>query len=248
MRHVASRCARVLTFGLTLLATAPAFAVPVTLEVFADGVSIGTADQTRLGCVDNSDGVSAHCYVEDIPYGDDYTLVNIDQLELTVDTDPVVTGTTVITNTFNTTQHITLLFTLPVVPILTPTLTGGSFRGTVTDRDGDGATLATFGPGTALYTALIDGNDWQSLYPDSQSVAAGQFLSSNIANTNFGSPIPSLPGPAVAASIGIRIDFTLTPFDSASFTSNHVVNPVPEPHTAGLLLLGLALIAKRRRS
>jgi hypothetical protein len=235
-----------LSLGLTLLASAPALAVPVTLEVFADGVSIGTADQTRLGCVDNPDGVSAHCYVEDLPYGDDYTRVNIDQLELDLDSDPVVTGTTALTNLFSTTQHITLLFTLPIAPITDPTLTGGSFRGTVTDRDGDGATLATFGPGTALYTALLDGADWQSLYPHSQSVAAGTFLSSNIASTSFGSPIPSLGGPPVTTSIGIRIDFTLTGFDSASFTSNHVV-VVPEPHTAGLLVLGLLLIAKRRR-
>jgi len=240
--------ARLLSLALVLFATAPAFAVPVTLDVFADGVHIGSADASRLGCVDNADGVSANCYVQDLPYGVDYPLVNIDEISLQVDSDPVVTGTTSITNTFGTTQHITLLFTLPIVPINTTTLTGGSFRGTVTDRDGDGATLATFGPGTALYTALLDGNDWQSLYPDSQSVAAGQFLSNNITNTNFGAPIPSLPGPSVLTSIGIRIDFTLTPFDSASFTSNHVVIPVPEPHTAGLLLLGLALIANRRRS
>ena len=240
-------CARLLSLGLTLLASAPALAIPVTLEVFADGVSIGTANETSLGCVDNPDGVSAHCYVADLPYGVEYPLVNIDTLELDLDSDPVVTGTTAITNTFSTTQHITLLFTLPITPIPGATLTGGSFRGTVTDRDGDGATLATFGPGTAFYTALIDGADWQTLYPHSQSVAAGQFLSSNVPSTNFGSPIPSLLGPPALTTIGIRLDFTLTPFDSASFTSNHVVNPVPEPQTAGLLLIGLALLAKRRR-
>ena len=128
---------------------------------------------------------------------------------LDLDSDPVVTGTTAITNTFSTTQHITLLFTLPITAIPGATLTGGSFRGTVTDRDGDGATLATFGPGTSFYTALIDGADWQTLYAHNQSVAAGQFLSSNVPSTNFGSPIPSLLGPPALTTIGIRIDFTL---------------------------------------
>lgn len=245
--RLARALACALVSGVTLFANAPALAIPVTLDVFADGVHIGTADETRLGCVDNPDGVSASCYVQDLPYGVEYPLVNIDEISLDIDSDPVVTGTTAITNTFSTTQHITLLFTLPIVAIPDATLTGGSFRGTVTDRDGDGATLATFGPGTSLYTALIDGADWQTLYAHNQSFAAGQFLSSNVTSTNFGSPIPSLPGPAALTTIGIRIDFTLTPFDSASFTSNHVVVPVPEPHTAGLLLIGLALLARQRR-
>lgn len=247
MRLRIPRSAFVLSVGLTLLATAPAQAIPFTLDVFADGVHIGSADESRLGCVNNPDGVSASCFVQDLPYGVEYPLVNIDEISLEIDSDPVVTGTTVITNTFSTTQHITLLFTLPVTAIPGATLTGGSFRGTVTDRDGDGATLATFGPGTSFYTAMIDGADWQSLYAHNQSVGAGQFLSSNVPSTNFGSPIPSLPGPPALTTIGIRLDFTLTPFDSASFTSNHVVIPVPEPQTAGLLLIGLALLAQRRR-
>jgi hypothetical protein len=248
MRLGFSRLALALSFGLVLFATAPALAIPVTLDVFADGVHIGTANQDNLGCTNNPDGVSANCFVQNLPYGTEYPLLNIDEISLHIDSDPVVTGTTVITNTFSTTQHITLLFTLPVTAIPGATLTGGSFRGTVTDRDGDGATLATFGPGSSLYTAMIDGADWQTLYQHNQSFSAGQFLSSNVSSTNFGSPIPSLLGPPALNTIGIRLDFTLTAFDSASFTSNHVVIPVPEPHTAGLLLIGLALLGKRRRS
>ena len=231
-----------------LLATSGAArAIPLSLQVYADGALIGDVDQTRLGCVDNPDGVSAVCNAANLEYGADYPLVSISIDNLVIDSDPVVTGTTGVTNLFGTTQQITLLFTLPVSPIPGGTLTGGSYRGSVTDNNGDGATIAA-PTGSALYTAMLDGSNWQQLYTAPNSFSAGLFLSSNIPSTNFGSPIPSLPGPAVASSIGIKLDFTLTGLDSASFTSNHVVQPVPEPSTAALLGLGLAFLAGRRRS
>ena len=234
--------------GLALLATAPARAIPLSLQVFADGVQIGNVDSTRLGCVDNPDGVSAHCQVTDLVYGGDYPLVNIDEINIDIHQDPVVTGTTGVTNLFSSTQQITLLFTLPILPpIPGATLQGGSYRGTVTDNNGNGATIAA-PTGSALYTAQIDGVNTQSLYPDPNSFAAGNFLSANIPATNFGSPIPSLPGGPALVSIGIVLDFTLTGNDSASFTSNHVVEPVPEPQTGALVAMGLALLALRRRS
>jgi hypothetical protein len=40
--------------------------------------------------------------------------------------------------------------------------------------------------------------------------------------------------PAALSTIGIRLDFTLTPGDSASFTSVFVVQPVPEPASIAL--------------
>jgi hypothetical protein len=233
--------------GLTLLAAAPARAIPLSLQVFADGVQIGNVDSTRLGCVDNPDGVSAHCQVQDLVYGADYPLVNIDEINIDVDSDPVVTGTTGVTNLFSSTQQITLLFTLPIAPIPGATLSGGSYRGTVTDNNGDGATISA-PTGSALYTAKIDGVNTQSLYPDPNSFSAGSFGSANIPSTNFGSPIPSLLGGPALTSIGIQLDFNLTGLDSASFTSNHVVQPVPEPQTGALVAMGLALLALRRRS
>jgi hypothetical protein len=234
--------------ALLSLSSAPAQAVELQLQVFADGVEIGNVDQTRLGCVDNADGVTAQCEVTDLVYGGDYPLVNIDSLSLFIDSDPVVTGTTAVTNLFNVTQQITLLFTLPISPALTPsTLTGGSYRGTVTDNNGDGATVST-APGSSLYAALIDSVIHQTLYPHAASTSAGSFLSATIPSVTFGAPIPSQPGPQALTSIGIRLDFNLTALDSASFTSNHVVQVVPEPATAAFLGLGLALLARVRRS
>jgi hypothetical protein len=231
--------------GVSLLAPGSVQSVPLSLQIFADGVLIGDLDETSLGCVDTS-SVTAQCQIQDVQYGTEYPLLNIDEINLEIDSDPIVTGVTGVTNLFSSTQLITLVFTLPVTPILTATLTGGSFRGTVTDNDGDGATIST-AAGSALYTALLDGANWQSLYPDSFSKSAGSHLSANISSTNFGSPIPSLVGPSVLASIGIRLEFNLTAFDSASFTSNHVVIPVPEPQTGVLVAMGLSMLATRRR-
>ena len=228
-----------LVFASSLSLATPASALSAGLEIFVGGQQMG--DGVEIGCVDNPDGVSAHCQVQDLVY----PLLRIDEINFDLDSDPVVTGTTGVTNLFTTTQQITLLFTLPIASIPGSTLTGGSFRGTVTDNNGDGATIAA-PSGSALYTAQIDGVNWQQLYGAPNSFAAGSFGSENIPSTSFGSPIPSLPGPAALTSIGIVLDFTLTGNDSASFTSNHVV-VTPEPQTGALLGLGLAFLAIRRR-
>lgn len=248
MRIVATvfRSMASLVVGLVLLGAVSAEAVPLRLQIFADGVEIGDIDETRLGCVDNPDGVSAVCQVQDLAYGTEYPLLNIDQIDLLIDSDPVVTGTTGVTNLFNTTQQITLLFTLPILSIPGNTLQGGSVRGTVTDTNGDGATLSAV-PGSALYTTLIDGADTNALYTDPYSVSVGGFGSAAIPTVSFGAPIPSQVGGPALSTIGIRLDFNLTAFDSASIVSNYVVEPVPEPGTASLLALGLLALAARRR-
>jgi hypothetical protein len=77
--------------------------------------------------------------------------------------------------------------------------------------------------------------------------SAGPFLSNVIGPAAFGTPIPSQPGPAALATIGITIDFTLTPGDSATFTSVFVVESIPEPGTGLMVGLGLIALAARRR-
>jgi hypothetical protein len=171
------------------------------------------------------------------------------QWGVTGDPDPVVSSNLTITNNTAVTQTYISTVTLPIAPAITPSsLIGGSISGSVTDVNGNGATLATAAP-DALYTALIDGVSVHTLYDNPSSfVVTPPFGSASVPSADFGSPIPSLPGPAANSSIAIQLKFTLTPGDSMALTSVFVVNPVPEP--VGLGVFGLAAaghLGRRRR-
>ena len=234
----------ILLSGSALLLASAAGAAPVTpgtyLDVAIDGVPSGQYYQGQLGCTSGA-GATFNCSGTGLVVD----TLTIDSWSMNFDSDPVISGITAVTNNGPVTQQFTLLFVLPIAPIPGGTLVGGSVQGGVTDNTGDGATLSTV-LGSSFYTALIDGAPVDTLYDHLTTVTAGSFLSANLASLAFGVPIPSQPGPAALATIGIRLDFTLTPGDSASFTSNFVV-VVPEPSTALLMGLGLGLMALRRR-
>jgi hypothetical protein len=256
-----------LVMGFTLLVTAPARAIPFNMRILtADpltGMSeeIANVNEVELGCDDVIPGETATCDGSNLPYGDDYEALQITfggpnpEDIFTIDNDPVITGTVTVTNSQAFTQHFSLIFTLPVAA-MPDSVTSGSYRATVRDGglDGNGSTLATQDPGNILdpghgwlYLALIDGAPYgQNLYPHPQSFSSSGAATTSIPTMTFGIPV-AVDGPAVNTSIGIRLDFTLTGNDRASFTSNHIVN-VPEPHTGALLALGLALFARRRRT
>jgi len=231
--------------GLLLAASASAAPVsPVSLGIWIGGAYAGGYDETNLGCSPGP-GDTFVCSGTNLVLGD----ITLSNWNMTFDNDPVVSGTTAVTNNnLISSQQFTLLFTLPTGPIGPSTLSGGSLQGGVTDNTGDGATLSTAGAGTAFYKGLIDGasSPARTLYPDFASYSAGAFLSNNVPNVAFGTPIPSLPSPAVVGNIGIMLDFILTPGDSASFTSNFVV-VVPEPATGAMVAFGLLALALYRR-
>jgi hypothetical protein len=217
--------------------------VSVSLQLFVGGQPVGYYDEVDLGC-SPGDVISQCTGTTPIVAGD----LRIDSWDLTLDNDPVVSGPVAVTNLNPLlSQQFTLLFTLVTGPIGPSTLTGGSVQGGMSDLDNNDATVST-AAGSAFYSALIDGVTVQTLYADPQSFSAGEpFLSGNVPNLAFGTPIPSQPGPAVVANIGIKLDLILTAADSASFTSNFVLQQVPEPATAALLgLAGIALLGRRR--
>jgi hypothetical protein len=230
-------------FASLTLASA-AGAVGFTLRIWENSVYQGAIDAAGLGC---GSGTSTTCSGAAASLGD----LSLDSWSLNVDSDPVLTGTTAVTNNGATTQRFTLIFTLALaVPVAPASLIGGSIQGGATDNTGDGVVLSTVA-GSSFYTARIDGVAVQKLYPHTTVVSTNAaFDSANLTKLSFGAPIPSQLGPAANNNIAIRLDFTLTPGDSASFTSNFVVQSVPEPATMGMLAplaLGALAIARRWR-
>ncbi len=227
-----------------MLSGVPASAASLGLEVLVDGEMGGVYDSQALGCQDIAGTPTATCVGSSPVWIGGSQGLRLDSWNLFVDSDPVINGIVAVTNLGAVTQQFTLLFTLPIAPpIPGGTLIGGSIQGGATDNNGNGVTLSSTGLGSAFYTARIDGADVQSLYLNPQSFSAGSFLSLSVPALAFGTPIPSQAGPAALTNIGIRLDFLLTPGDSASFTSNFVVQPQVIPLPPALLLFGGALSA-----
>jgi hypothetical protein len=240
--------------GLILFVGAPSRAVPsLTLEVLQNNVSIGTFNETQLGCSDTGPG-TAHCeigytVVGDLQFGES-TNPEAPGLSLELFEDPEIETSFGIKNLNNATQQFTLIFTLGVTPIPGSTLTGGSTAFDFGDNNGDGVTLSA-PAGSSMYTALIDSAAYDTLFDfPASGTDPSAFGGGTMGSDSFGNPIPSQAGPAVLGTIGIKYDFNLTGQDDAtSSTGKFVVKPVPEPTTAiliGLGLTGLAVASRRR--
>jgi len=161
--------------------------------------------------------------------------------------DPIVLSNLTFQNLTAFTQTYTITVDNVVPAIAGSTIMGGSISGGATDNNANGVTV-TSGPNGAVYFGRIDGVNLAStalLDPYSNSAAFGSLV---IGPDSFGLPGLTTPGPAVATSIGIQLQFTLASMDSISLTSFFQVEPVPAP--AGLAVLGLAGLVgcgRRRR-
>jgi hypothetical protein len=236
-----------LGLGLAAVVGSPAGAIPITVTVASTDESESSVSQSGQFEATDPDGDGIYSYdLSDLPGNVGSTgRWDITEWSGIFNPDPVISNSFSVTNLLAGTQTFTITISTVTGPIGAPTtLTGGSAQGGVTDTNGDGATLSTSGAGTAFYTSLLDGADFVDLYADPSSVSVGAFLSGNLSPLeDFGTPIPSFPGPAVANSIGIR-----TGSDRATGSGVFVVEPVPEPATGMLLALGLVALARLRRS
>lgn len=150
----------------------------------------------------------------------------------------------VVTNTSNATQTFTITAN-NLASVAGPTLISGSITGTVTDLNGNGATVAAVNGGS-IYTALVDlFTPVRTLMSAPFGFSAGNFLS------GIGGPQSFALEPSIQVNsfIGITLQFTLTAGDSASFTSIFTVVPIPAPGAVVALggLLCPVVLGRRRR-
>jgi hypothetical protein len=242
------RLLRTLIVPLTLLLPVAAGAthiVEVTVGVVGD---MTTLDDTELACSSGSCSLNG-------PVSGTMNEWMLTSASLTLNPDPSVLAITAVTNTSSVTQTFVLSVSLPIAPSFgAPSLIQGSISGSLTDTS-SATGLGTVGSaslaaasGSSIYTGLIDGSGVRTLLDDPFSVGvAVNNGSTAIGPADFGIPVRESVPVATTTDIGIQLRFTLSPGDSASFTSVFDVVPVPEPGTAALLGMGLVVVAARRR-
>ena len=236
------------SMGALLLSGAPVSAAPVSLQVctvascwngsyqIADGVVVNWANAETLA---NGIGVSVNDWETTLG-------LNVESWSLSMDSDPFVTNNFTITNTTGSIQTYTLGTTIGISPVIPIGAMRGSIGFSLTDNNGDGATLAT--SGASIYQGMIDGNIARTLWDPLASFTTP--FGSTSSSTFFGFPTREAAPESVDTTIGILITFSLTSGDSASFTSNFDVVPVPVPAAIWMFgsgLLGLFGVSRRKR-
>jgi MYXO-CTERM domain-containing protein len=155
----------------------------------------------------------------------------------------ILASTLGVTNTGDTNSVFGLDILLPVDLGIGNAFYGGSLGGSITGGE-FGGLLSTVDGNTAIWTAMVDGTFLASLIDAPFELTSTAFGSADLEGASFGDPIPSLESAAAQESMSLHLDFVLGAGTTFAITSNYVAQ-VPAP--AGLALLGVAGLARRRR-
>lgn len=179
-----------------------------------------------------------------------------------VNAEPYIHANLAVTNPYDAPMTVDFSINLPTVRLFDDAWQARTtLEASVTDGNGDGATLAPgvslLGPG-GVQKALIDtgislgvgtltyfGGPPVPQIGTATLVAAG----GQSASVSDASPVALLPstdfiGPDVAWNMmSLRIAFVVSPGDSAAIGVHYDITPVPEPSVAVMLVAGLAMVA-----
>ncbi|HTU68203.1 MAG TPA: VPLPA-CTERM sorting domain-containing protein [Steroidobacteraceae bacterium] len=171
--------------------------------------------------------------------------------DLTLNQDPSIAGTLTLTNLTTTTRNFNLQFVLPVTPTFSPSVFGGSITATATDANNNSVLeLAPIAVSPSIYRGQIDGSTVLSLFAANLTCLASGPGCVASGTESDGLPGPTNPGPGVASSIALLLNFSLTPGDRVVFDTNFTVEPptpVPLPAALPLMLLGVGALGGLRR-
>ena len=240
---------------LAFITITPVYAATVTSGTTYDAVWMLTSDMmmaNEMGPFTDARTTTANgdgTFDDVMVMGNETTGMWTAEWGWTGNADPFVTNNFTVTNNLAVDQTFIITSTIGVVPIGPSSLTSGSVGGSITDNNGNTATISD--NSAAIYTALIDGAAYQTLLDPVFSVTTSAGGTSLFGGVDFGLPPNSQPGPSISTDIGIRMEFILTPGDSVSFTSRFEVQAVPVPAAVWLFgsgLLGLVGIARHKKS
>lgn len=123
----------------------------------------------------------------------------------------------------------------------------GSITTTLTDLNGNGATLSSNAAGSAIYTATINDVAVQTLWNAPFVFSVGQFLSGATTPATF-SDVALPAGVPVDGNNGVVLRFTLSAGDAVSFAYTfNTFNVVPGPGAVALLVCAGRAASGRRR-
>ena len=228
---------------------------------FADGSVPGEAPQFQMYFDMTGDGVGMQQYdhlsnADELTGGDwrftgSTASTALDfSWDVTVNPDPFVDAAVSVTNNTGATQTFTTFMVLNISETFgTGTAINGSVAATLTNNDffGGSATLGA-APGRSVFGGFLDTTDIfndapdRTLWEDPFSLEAVGGLAQANDDTFFA---PEAGGPAIT-NIGILLEFTLSPGDSATVSGLFNVTPVPGG-LAAFAVFGL-LGGRRRRS
>lgn len=229
--------------ALSAAQIASGLAANVQIETKANGAPVITLKNDVSVDIRTGNGLSA-------PIAN-FTL---EQETFRLDPDPVVSYGVSVRNLQNSTQNYVYTWPLLFSPAVSgETLVKSSLTGTLTDTNGNGATLSPVGP--AIQTAIA-GFPFTSMGVDvgNTSITAAANGSQSFAFYNPG-PAPGAnyaPGPTGNFTfMNVATTFSLSARDRVSMTGFTEIVPVPEPSTYAMLLAGLVfagVVACRRRT